>query len=81
LIGFLLEKNTNTRLGFIFISSRVSYEMVHKTIAIGAPLLVGASAPTSYALSEADKYGLCVVGFARPKRQVVYTHADKIGEN
>ena len=55
--------------------------MAQKAIALGAPLLVGASAPTAMALSEADKYGLCVVGFARPGRQVIYTEAHRITEN
>ena len=81
LVGVLLEKEIDTCTGFVFISSRVSYEMAQKTIAIGAPLLVGASAPTSLALSEADKYGLCIVGFARPGRQVIYTQADRIIES
>jgi FdhD protein len=80
LIGLLLEKNIDSGKGFIFITSRVSYEMAQKTIAIGAPLLVGASAPTALALSEADQYGLCVIGFARPGRQVVYTHPERITE-
>ncbi|MCR8922778.1 formate dehydrogenase accessory sulfurtransferase FdhD [Dasania sp. GY-MA-18] len=80
LIGILLQQQTDTRLGFITLSSRVSFEMAQKTIAIGAPLLVGASAPTSMALSEADKYGLCVVGFARPGRQVVYSQLGRVVE-
>ncbi|WP_339674047.1 formate dehydrogenase accessory sulfurtransferase FdhD [Dasania marina] len=80
LIGILLEQQIDSRLGFISISSRVSFEMAQKAIAIGAPLLVGASAPTSMALSEADKYGLCVVGFARPGRQVVYSQLNRVVE-
>lgn len=80
LIGILLQEKIDTNCGFVFTSSRVSYEMVQKTISIGAPLLAGASAPTTMALSEADKYGLCVVGFARPGRQVIYTQSDRVIE-
>ncbi|MEH6607390.1 MAG: formate dehydrogenase accessory sulfurtransferase FdhD [Pseudomonadales bacterium] len=79
LIGILLtEKELKIDQGFIFISSRVSFEMAQKTIALGAPLLVGVSAPTALALNEADKYKLAVVGFARHGRQVVYTGQQRI---
>ena len=81
LIGIMLEQATAPSNGFIFISSRVSYEMAQKAIAIGAPLLAGASAPTAMALNEANKYGLCVVGFARPGRQVIYTETQRVSEN
>lgn len=78
LIGKILKNKVDRHNGFIFVSSRLSYEMSQKAIAIGAPMLVGASAAVSKALSEAEKYGLCLVGFARPGRHLIYTHSYRI---
>jgi len=77
LIGKLLRQKDIPE-GFILTSSRVSFEMVQKALALQAPLLVGVSAPTTIALSEAEAKGLCIVAFARPGRHVVYTHQERI---
>ena len=59
--------------GFVFVSSRASYEMVHKAAAVGVGALVAASAPTSLAIDWAKKTGLNLIGFARDQRHVRYT--------
>ena len=64
--------------GFIITSSRASYEMVQKTANAGVNMLVAISAPTGLAVRIADKCGLTLVGFARNKTFVVYTHPEQI---
>ncbi len=59
--------------GFVFVSSRASYEMVHKSAAVGIGALVAASAPTSLAIEWARRTGLSLIGFARDERHVRYT--------
>jgi FdhD protein len=66
------------QLGFVMTSSRASYEMVQKTYASGAQMLVAMSAPTGLAVRMADEYGLTLVGFARPNQYVVYTHPERL---
>ena len=61
------------RPAFVIVTSRASYEMVHKCAVLGAATLVAVSAPTSLAISRARAAGLNLVGFARNGDGVVYT--------
>jgi FdhD protein len=65
---------TETFNGFVLISSRASYEMVHKISSVNLPTLVAVSAPTSLAITLATTAKINLIGFARPGRFVVYTN-------
>lgn len=58
--------------GFALISSRASYEMVHKACSVGIGALASVSAPTSRAVDQAELAGLTLLGFARPGRYQRY---------
>lgn len=58
----------------LFISGRVSYEMVLKAVRAGFPCLASLAAPTRLGLELAREAGLTVVGFADGRRCNVYTH-------
>lgn len=80
LIGALVQNKMGAVEGFVLVSSRASYEMVHKCASAGIGALVAASAATTLAIQQARDAGLLLVGFARPGRHVVYhgtTHAKK----
>ena len=64
--------------GFIVTSSRASYEMVQKTASAGVNILVAISAPTGLAVRIAEQCGLTLVGFARNKAYVIYSHPEQI---
>jgi FdhD protein len=64
--------------GFIVVTSRASMEMVQKTVAAGFSVLVAVSAPTQLAIEIAVRYGLAMVGFARPGRWSIYAGAEYI---
>lgn len=51
--------------GFVLVSSRISFEMVDKALLVGAPMLVGISAPTSLAIDHAVEHGLTLAALAR----------------
>lgn len=72
LIGALMRKQLDLSEGFALVSSRASYEMVHKSCAVGIGCLVAASAPTSLAIEQAREAGQCLIGFARSGRHVIY---------
>lgn len=72
LIGHLLDARQDMSRGFLLITSRASYEMVHKAASVGMPVVVAMSAPTAYAVRLAEEAGITLVGFARAHRQVVY---------
>ena len=65
---------------FIVCSSRASYEMVQKVLVTDIPVLIAISAPTSMAVDLALEHNLCLVGFARDKRFVSYSHKQRIIE-
>ncbi len=64
--------------GFVVITSRASYELVHKTASAGIALLASVSAPTSAAIELAQQCGLTLIAFAREQRMNLYTHPDRL---
>jgi len=72
LIGAMMQLNVNVQDVFILMSSRASFEIVQKTIAIKIPILVTMSAPTDKAVQLAKKYHLSLWGFARKGRVNCY---------
>jgi len=72
LIGAVLKQRLDVQQGFALVSSRASYEMVHKSASVGIGCLVAVSAATSLAIEQAQQVGLKLVGFARPGRHVIY---------
>ncbi len=78
LIGLLLRLGKNPALGYIVITSRASFEVVQKTASVGICLLAAMSAPTGLAIRIAEEAGLTLIGFAREKQQVVYTHPHRL---
>ncbi len=62
------------------VSGRLSFELVHKAVRAGAPVLVGVGAPSSLAVELADDLGLTLCGFARGGRVNVYTHGERVAD-
>ena len=60
--------------GFAVMTSRASYELVHKAATAGIAMLVAISAPTDLAVRTAQAAGLTLVGFARDDGFNVYAH-------
>ena len=80
LIG-AIKRNDMTDQGFVITTSRASYEMIQKTIMLGASTLIAISAPTGLAIRSALKYGVCLIGFARAPQYVIYTHPERMIKN
>lgn len=72
LVGSLLQSGMSVKDGFILTTSRASFEMVQKTVAVGVGLLVTMSAPTSMAVALAKKMNIKLVAFARKGKINVY---------
>jgi FdhD protein len=64
--------------GMVLLSSRVSVEMVQKTAAIGAPLMVSVSAPTALAIRMAEAAGITLAAIARSDGFEVFTHPHRV---
>ncbi len=62
------------------VSGRVSYEIVQKAAAAGIPVVLAVSAPTSLAVSAADRLGVTLGAFVRGDRLTVYAHPERLGD-
>jgi FdhD protein len=78
LAGAVAQENISASEGIVLLTSRVSVEMVQKTAAMGAPMMVAVSAPTALAVSMADKAGITLAAIARADGFEVFSHPDRI---
>ena len=78
LAGVLAQQRVTTRDGMVLLTSRVSVEMVQKTAAIGAPLMVAVSAPTALAVRMAEAAGITLAAIARADGFEIFTHPQRI---
>jgi FdhD protein len=78
LAGALARAGRTAREGMVLLSSRVSIEMVQKSAAIGAAVLVAVSAPTAHAVRLADAAGMTLVAVARRDGFEVFCGAHRI---
>ena len=74
----LLSGMTSSDPGVLMVSGRTSFEIVQKAIAAGVPIVAGVSAPSSLAVSLADRLGVTLVGFLRGRKANVYSHPDRV---
>ena len=78
LAGGLAKDKVSAGEGMVLLTSRVSVEMVQKTAAMGAPLMVAVSAPTALAIRMADAAGITLAAIARADGFEVFTHPGRI---
>src|ERR1700733_4693006 len=78
LSGALARASIAAGEGIILLTSRVSVEMVQKSAAIGASVMVSVSAPTALAVRMADAAGITLAAIARADGFEVFTHPHRI---
>jgi FdhD protein len=78
LAGVLAQDKTSASEGIVLLTSRVSVEMVQKTAAMGAPVMVAVSAPTALAVRMADAAGITLAAIARADGFEIFTHPHRI---
>ncbi|MDB5475103.1 MAG: formate dehydrogenase family accessory protein FdhD [Phenylobacterium sp.] len=79
LVGALGASGTPRPDGALFLTSRISVEMVQKAAVLGAQVLVAVSAPTALAIRVAEQAEITLVGVARRDGFEVFTRPDRIG--
>ena len=78
--GTLLMENKmeNAKNGVVYISGRVSSEILTKVIRLGVPVIVSKSTPTASAVRLAEQYGITLLGYTRGETGYIYSGADRI---
>jgi FdhD protein len=79
-VGAALRGRLRPEVMGLFVSGRVSFEIVQKAAAFGLPIVAGISAPTSLAARFGEALGVTVIGFLRGRSMNVYAHAGRIGQ-
>jgi FdhD protein len=79
MIGAAMTRGIDPQAGFVVVTSRASFEMVHKAAMLGASLLVTVSGATALAVRMAHLAGLTLCGFTRQQSHTVYTHPWRVG--
>ena len=78
LAGALAKAGIDGSSGAVVVTSRVSVEMVQKTAAIGAAIIMAVSAPTALAIRTADAAGMTLVALVRGDDFDIFTHPDRV---
>jgi FdhD protein len=78
LAGALARAGIDGASGAVVVTSRVSVEMVQKTAAIRAPVILAVSAPTALAVRTAEAAGMTLVALVRGEDFDVFTHPERL---
>lgn len=71
-VGHMILNRISPGDCMLFTSGRVPTDMVEKVIAAGIPFLVSKSVPTKESVEMAARYGLTLIGRARPDRCEIF---------
>lgn len=77
-IGKCKLQGLDTTKSILFVSGRLSSEMVTKAVMHRIPIVVSRTAPTYLGVQTAHKHGLTLIGFARGRKMNLYTHQGRI---
>jgi len=78
LAGALAKAGIDGASGAVVVTSRVSVEMVQKTAAIGASIIMAVSAPTALAIRTAEAAGMTLVALVRGDDFDIFTHPERV---
>lgn len=78
LAGALARQSLAGAEGIVLLTSRVSVEMVQKTAAMGASVIVSVSAPTALAVRTAQAANITLCAIARADGFEVFSHSHRI---
>jgi FdhD protein len=73
-----LNKMGLTATGMIFISGRLSSEMITKLIRLGVPVVVSKTTPTTAAIRLARKYNVTLLGYVKNDKGIIYSCPERI---
>lgn len=79
LIGWYAK--ADSPVGFVFVTSRASFEMVQKCLAVGIEMLCAISATTEMAVNIARENQFTLLAFARKGKATIYAGEERLALN
>jgi FdhD protein len=77
-VGHLLRAGDLPKARILFISGRVSYEIVSKAAKADLPFLLAVSAPSTLAVKLCREAGITLLAFCRGGNATVYSHPERV---
>ena len=77
-IGYCLLNEIDMKDKIVFVSGRISCEMILKAAKSGIPIVISKSAPTNLSIEIAKKLNITLAGFVRGERMNIYTNSHRI---
>lgn len=77
-IGHCILNDIPLKDKVLFVSGRLSFEMIRKVAIVNIPIVVAKSATTSLVIETAKKLNITLVGFVRGKKMNIYTNSHRI---
>ena len=77
-VGHLLREGALERAALLFISGRVSYEIVSKAARANLAFLLAVSAPSTLAVELCRQAGITLLAFCRGGKATVYSHPERV---
>ncbi len=74
----LFDGNLPLFESILLVSGRASFELVQKATRAGIGIMVAVGAPSSLAVELAQKQGITLIGFSKPRSFNIYTHPHRI---
>ena len=72
-IGEMITADYRSKVAYMMVSGRISFEIVNKAYMAGIPCITAVSAPSSLAVRYGEMSGVSIVGFCRETRATVYS--------
>ena len=74
----LLLNRLPLRQSILLVSGRVAFEIIHKALAAGIPVIAAISAPTSLAVNFAKQNNQTLIGFLRGEQMNIYSGVHRL---
>jgi FdhD protein len=79
-IGAVAGQGFDPAACVVYLTSRVSIELIQKTAILGAPILVAVSVPSARAVRDAHEAGITLIAVARDDGFEIFTHPERVIE-
>lgn len=78
LVGSYIRQPNGPAPSLIFVSGRASFELVHKCIRLGIPIMASVGAASSLAVDLAIEHNLTLLSFVRDNRMLIHSAPHRI---